>query len=97
MMEGVELEFDPFAINAIVEKAMIRKTGARAFRSIVEEFMLDIMYELPNRKMLKNVLLQKMLLKPGGNQYTLKLTGNQHNINIEQIEMFNLGDQIDRL
>src|SRR5690606_12139014 len=39
MMEGIELEFDPFAIEKIVEKAMERKTGARALRSIVEDIM----------------------------------------------------------
>ena len=50
LLEGVELEFDKFAINAIVEKAMAKKTGARALRSIVEDFMLDIMYELPKKK-----------------------------------------------
>jgi ATP-dependent Clp protease ATP-binding subunit ClpX len=50
LMEGVELEFDKFAIYAIVEKAMVKKTGARALRSIVEDIMLDIMYELPNKK-----------------------------------------------
>jgi ATP-dependent Clp protease ATP-binding subunit ClpX len=50
LMEGIELEFDKFAINSIVEKAMAKKTGARALRSIVEDFMLDIMYELPNKK-----------------------------------------------
>jgi ATP-dependent Clp protease ATP-binding subunit ClpX len=49
MMEGIELEFDPFAIEKIVEKAMERKTGARALRSIVEDIMLDIMYELPSK------------------------------------------------
>jgi ATP-dependent Clp protease ATP-binding subunit ClpX len=49
-MEGIELEFDPFALDSIVIKAMERKTGARALRSIVEEFMLDIMYDLPNKK-----------------------------------------------
>ena len=47
MMEGVELEFDPFSLDAIVKTAMERKTGARALRSIVEEFMVEIMYELP--------------------------------------------------
>ena len=50
LMEGIELEFDPFALESIVKKAMERKTGARALRSIVEEFMLDIMYDLPNKK-----------------------------------------------
>jgi ATP-dependent Clp protease ATP-binding subunit ClpX len=48
LMEGVELEFDPFAVAGIVDKAIERKTGARALRSIVEDFLLDIMYELPN-------------------------------------------------
>jgi len=47
MMEGVELEFDPFSIDEIVKTAIERKTGARALRSIVEEFMLEIMYDLP--------------------------------------------------
>lgn len=47
--EGVELEFDPFAIDAMVKKAIKRKTGARALRSIVEEFMIDIMFDLPGK------------------------------------------------
>ena len=59
LMENVELEFDKFAINAIVEKAMVKKTGARALRSIVEEFMLDIMYELPNRKDVEKCIITK--------------------------------------
>ena len=50
IMEGIELEFDPFAIDAIVERAMERKTGARALRSIVEAFMLDIMFTLPDKE-----------------------------------------------
>jgi len=50
LMESVELEFDPFALDSIVEKAMERKTGARALRSIVENFMIDIMYNLPKQK-----------------------------------------------
>jgi len=59
LMEGVELEFDKFAINAIVEKAMAKKTGARALRSIVEEFMLDVMYELPNKKDVEKCVITK--------------------------------------
>ncbi|HPI36912.1 MAG TPA: ATP-dependent Clp protease ATP-binding subunit ClpX [Ignavibacteriaceae bacterium] len=49
-MEGVELEFDPFAIDGIVKKAIERKTGARALRSILEDFMIDIMFELPSKE-----------------------------------------------
>jgi len=46
-MEGAELEFDPSALREIARKAKERDTGARGLRSIVEEVMLDIQYELP--------------------------------------------------
>ncbi|MCU0565181.1 MAG: ATP-dependent protease ATP-binding subunit ClpX [Oculatellaceae cyanobacterium Prado106] len=49
-MDNVNLEFKPDAIRAIAKEAYRRKTGARALRSIVEELMLDVMYELPSRK-----------------------------------------------
>ncbi len=48
-MEGVELEFEEQAIQAVVQRAMERGTGARALRSIIEEVMLDIMYSLPEK------------------------------------------------
>ncbi len=47
-MENVKLEFTPEALSAIVTEAVRRGTGARALRSIIENFMLDIMYELPS-------------------------------------------------
>lgn len=65
LMEGVELEFDKFSLNAIVEKAMIKKTGARALRSIVEDFMLDIMYELPNMKDVEKCVITKDVVEKG--------------------------------
>ena len=46
-MDEVDLVFDESALDAIAEKALEKKTGARALRSIIEEFMLDIMYEIP--------------------------------------------------
>lgn len=49
-MEGVELVFEDEALEAIVEKAMKRKTGARGLRSIMEEAMLDIMFTIPSKK-----------------------------------------------
>jgi ATP-dependent Clp protease ATP-binding subunit ClpX len=49
-MDNVQLEFKQDAIRAIAQEAYRRKTGARALRSIIEELMLDIMYELPSRK-----------------------------------------------
>lgn len=49
-MDNVQLEFEEEAIRAIAKEAFRRKTGARALRGIVEELMLDVMYELPSRK-----------------------------------------------
>jgi len=49
-MEHVKLEFAPEALEAIVTLAEKRKTGARALRSILEETMLDVMYDIPSRK-----------------------------------------------
>jgi ATP-dependent Clp protease ATP-binding subunit ClpX len=49
-MDNVQLDFKPEALKAIAKEAYRRKTGARALRGIVEELMLDVMYELPSRK-----------------------------------------------
>ncbi|MBI5807582.1 MAG: ATP-dependent Clp protease ATP-binding subunit ClpX [Ignavibacteriales bacterium] len=58
-LEGVELEFDEKALDEIVKKAMERKTGARALRSIVEGILLDIMYELPTKENIDKCLITK--------------------------------------
>jgi ATP-dependent Clp protease ATP-binding subunit ClpX len=61
-MDNVELEFKPDAIAAIAKEAYNRKTGARALRSIIEEIMLDVMYELPSREdVTKCVLTREMV------------------------------------
>ncbi len=46
-LDEVKLEFDTGALEAIAKKALEKDTGARALRAIIEEFMLDIMYEIP--------------------------------------------------
>ncbi len=53
-MDGVDLTFEPAAIKAIAREAQKRKTGARALRAIVEELMLEVMYEVPSRKDIKH-------------------------------------------
>lgn len=58
-LENVELEFEEDALDAIVELAIERKTGARALRSIVEDFMLDIMYHLPSKKGLEKCIITR--------------------------------------
>jgi ATP-dependent Clp protease ATP-binding subunit ClpX len=49
-MDDVELEFEENALKAIIQEAKKRKTGARALRAIVEQVMLDIMFDLPTQK-----------------------------------------------
>ncbi|MAW75724.1 MAG: ATP-dependent Clp protease ATP-binding subunit ClpX [Candidatus Marinimicrobia bacterium] len=53
-LEDIELIFTDNAINEIVRQAMDRKTGARALRSVIEEVMLDIMYDIPSQKNIKS-------------------------------------------
>ena len=54
-MEGVELEIRDGALRAIASKALARKTGARGLRSILEQVLLDVMYDLPSQNNLARV------------------------------------------
>lgn len=63
-MEGVELEFEDDALQAVVKKAITKGTGARALRSILEEIMIDIMYKLPSKENVsKCVITEKVINK----------------------------------
>ncbi|WP_315460101.1 ATP-dependent Clp protease ATP-binding subunit ClpX [uncultured Streptococcus sp.] len=57
--DGVELEFDKDALKAITNKAIERKTGARGLRSIIEETMMDIMFEIPSQEEVTKVRITK--------------------------------------
>ena len=61
-MEGVELEFRKDALLAIANKAMIRKTGARGLRSIVEGVLLETMYELPSMENVAKVVVDETVI-----------------------------------
>ena len=65
IMEGVELEFDPLALDLMVKQALERKTGARALRSIVEGILLDIMYDLPTLENIDKCLITKDTVQNG--------------------------------
>ncbi|WP_218058669.1 ATP-dependent protease ATP-binding subunit ClpX [Gilliamella sp. Occ3-1] len=58
-LDGVELEFTKEALDAIAIKAMQRKTGARGLRSIVENILLDTMYDLPSMNTINKVVVEK--------------------------------------
>jgi ATP-dependent Clp protease ATP-binding subunit ClpX len=55
--EEVELEFTPEALNAIADQALVRGTGARGLRAILEEVLLEIMYDLPSREDIAKVII----------------------------------------
>ena len=57
--EGVELDFEEAALQQIVAKAIARGTGARALRSVVEDIMRDIMYELPSKANVTKCVITK--------------------------------------
>jgi ATP-dependent Clp protease ATP-binding subunit ClpX len=62
-MDNVRLEFHADALRAIAQEAFRRKTGARALRSILEELMLDVMYELPSRKDIKRCTITREMVE----------------------------------
>ena len=64
-LDNVTLEFEPEAINLIVDKARERKTGARGLRSIIEEIMRDIMFEIPSNPNIEKCIITKETVKNG--------------------------------
>ena len=65
-LDEVRLEFDEGALEAIAEKAMEKDTGARALRAIIEEFMLDIMYEIPKDDNIGKVTITREYIENTG-------------------------------
>lgn len=65
-LDEVKLNFDAGALEAIAEKAMKKETGARALRAIIEEFMLDIMYETPKDKNIGQVTITREYIEGNG-------------------------------
>lgn len=64
-MDNVELEFEDDALGLIVDKAIERKTGARGLRSIIEEIMRDIMYEIPSNPKIEKCIITKETVANG--------------------------------
>lgn len=65
-LDEVKLEFEDEALGAIAEKALKKKTGARALRAIIEEFMLDIMYEIPKDDNIGKVTITREYIEHKG-------------------------------
>ena len=72
-MDGVKLDFEPAAIDYIAKEAIKRKTGARALRSIVEEIMLDVMYDVPAKENTDKFTVTLDMVKNRKNAEVIKL------------------------
>ena len=83
-MDEVKLEFDDGALSAIAEKAIKKDTGARALRAIIEEFMLDIMYEIPKDDNIGQVTITRAYIEGTGGPI-ISLRGQE----VQQIEQKN--------
>ncbi len=64
-LDGVELVVEPAAIREIAREALKRKTGARALRSIIEQIMMDVMYEVPSALDIKRVIVPRGVIEDG--------------------------------
>jgi ATP-dependent Clp protease ATP-binding subunit ClpX len=70
-MEGVELEFRPEALSAIAHKALARKTGARGLRTILEQVLLDTMYDLPSLDHVSKVVVDEAVINGQAEPYLI--------------------------
>ncbi len=71
-LEGVEMEFKPDAISQIAKDAIKRNTGARGLKSIMENIMLDLMYEIPSRKDISKIVITKDVITKKVDPLTLR-------------------------
>ena len=64
-MEGINLEFRKLALDEIIAQAMERNAGARALRAVMEEAMMDIMYQIPEMNSVDKIIITKKVIKDG--------------------------------
>jgi ATP-dependent Clp protease ATP-binding subunit ClpX len=83
-MEGVELEFRDDALRAVALKAMERKTGARGLRTILENVLLDTMYDLPSSSSAKKVVVDEAVVTGETQPYIIYESDESPTVNIEQ-------------
>ena len=70
-MEGSEIEFREDALRAVASKAMARKTGARGLRTILEQVLLDTMYDLPSLENVRKVVIDENVILGGAQPYLI--------------------------
>jgi ATP-dependent Clp protease ATP-binding subunit ClpX len=73
-MEGVELDFREDALRSVARKAMQRKTGARGLRTILENVLLDTMYDLPSLRNVQKVVVDEQVIEGQTKPYIVHRT-----------------------
>ena len=73
-MDGVKLEFDEDALSAIAQKAIRLNTGARGLRSILEQAMLDVMYDIPSDGEIEKIVITRKTIETGERPFVVKKT-----------------------
>lgn len=81
--DDVELKFEPDALEAIVDKAIERKTGARGLRSILEDVMRDIMFEIPSNSKIEECIITKNTIEKN-EKPRLVINNNKEDLSIRQ-------------
>jgi ATP-dependent Clp protease ATP-binding subunit ClpX len=76
-LEGVKLAFETDALRAIAKKASAKGTGARGLRSVIEDVMLEIMYEIPSRKDVTEITITAEMVEKGGAAFARPTTSAQ--------------------
>ena len=86
-MDNVDLEFEEDALLAVAEKAIERKTGARSLKGIIEDVMLDVMFELPKSNAPRKVIITKECIEDGAQPKIVDLeVSEDEELNLEKQE-----------
>ncbi len=78
--DGINLRFTEGALVAIAQQAMKRKSGARGLRSVMEEAMLDVMYDLPSKSDVQECVINKQVITNGEYPVILYQTGTEKHL-----------------
>lgn len=79
-MEGCEIEFRPDSLNSVAKKAMARKTGARGLRTILENTLLEIMYDLPAMEHVSKIVLDASVIEGNTQPYVIYEGGEMQRV-----------------
>ena len=83
-MDDVQLEFEPESLSAAATEAYLRRTGARGLRSIVEEALLDVMYEIPGRDEIARCVVRREVFEDGAMPRLYGRQGQQASLAVDQ-------------